>query len=467
MPGHHALRVLDEQPLKRFHLRAMITTGMGVFTDGYDLSSIGVVLPLVLASFGIAHISSLASGMLAGSALVGAAFGAVLFGALAQSGRKTFYGIDVTLMAIAALAQIFANDLYTLIAIRFVLGIGVGADYVLSPTIMAEHANQADRGKTLGIGFGVMWWLGAVAAGLLLLVLNALRVPGALEWRIVLAAGAIPALAVIYLRRRMPETARYLLRLAGDCSAAANVVAEVSGTANVHMPDADRREFWAVLRQYMGPILASALLWMLFDIVIYSGILFGPSLIAQGLGVQPAVFSVLMSLGFIIPTALFVSFFLLDRVGRKPVQTIGMLMSAVMLAVFAGFHNALTAAPVLGLIVFGLYNVFITFPSMVSGAAILGVELTPTRIRAVAQSISVVGGRIGASISAFLFPILFGKIGEIGTIGLLAACAVLGGILTLVTIPETRGRSLEAINKEDLGVAPASRYATAAASAAE
>jgi MFS family permease len=192
---------------------------------------------------------------------------------------------------------------------------------------------------------------------------------------------------------------------------------------------------------------------MLFDIVIYSGILFGPSLIAQGLGVQPAVFSVLMSLGFVMPMALFVSFFLLDRVGRK--QTIGLLMSAVMLAIFAAFHNALNAAPVLGLIVFGLCNVFITFPSMVSGAAILGVELTPRRIRSVAQSISVVGGRIGASISAFLFPVLFGRIGEIGTIGLLAACAILGGLLTMVMIPETRGRSLEAINKEDLGVAPA------------
>jgi hypothetical protein len=92
---------------------------------------------------------------------------------------------------------------------------------------------------------------------------------------------------------------------------------------------------------------------------------------------------------------------------------------------------------------------------MVSGAAILGVELTPTRIRSVAQSISVVGGRIGASISAFLFPVLFGRIGEIGTIGLLAACAIPGGILTMVTIAQTRGRSLEAINKEDLGVAPA------------
>jgi MFS family permease len=461
----HAFRLLDEQPLKRFHLRAMITTGMGVFTDGYDLSSIGVVLPLVLASFGIAHISSLATGMLAGSALVGAAFGAVLFGFLAQSGRKTFYGIDVTLMAVAAVAQIFANDLWSLIAIRFVLGIGVGADYVLSPTIMAEHANQADRGKTLGIGFGVMWWLGAVVAGALLLLLNALNVPAGLEWRIVLAAGAVPAVAVIYLRRRMPETARYLVRLAGDPGAAANVVAEVSGTSNVSMPDADRRAFWEVLRQYRGPILASAVLWMLFDIVIYSGILFGPSLIAQGLGVQPAVFSLLMSLVFIIPTALFVSLFLLDRMGRKPVQAVGMLMAAVMLTVFATFQNDLKAAPMLGLIVYGLYNVFITFPSMVSGAGILGVELAPTRVRTVAQSISVVGGRIGASISAFLFPILFGAIGETGTIGLLAACAVLGGVLTLTTIPETRGRSLEDINEEDMAVAPAFSYAKSAAGA--
>lgn len=75
---------------------------------------------------------------------------------------------------------------------------------------------------------------------------------------------------------------------------------------------------------------------MMFDIVIYSGILFGPSLIAQVLGVQPAVFSLLMSVVFIIPTALFVSLFLLDRMGRKPVRTIGMIMAAVMLTVPQG-----------------------------------------------------------------------------------------------------------------------------------
>jgi MFS family permease len=447
---------LDEEPLKGFHLRTMFTTGMGVFTDGYDLASIGVVLPLVLASLGIAKVSSLASAMLAASALVGAALGAVLFGLLAQNGRKRFYGLDVLLMAVAAVAQIFAGGLWSLIAIRFVLGIGVGADYVLSPTIMAEHANRRDRGITLGIGFGVMWWLGAVAAGLVLVVLKLAGVSADLQWRIVLAAGAVPALSVLYLRRRMPETARYLARLAGDSAAAAKVVAEISGRRGAAVPAQDRRDFAAVMREYAGPILASAVLWMIFDIVVYSGILFGPSLIAKGLGVEPVVFSLLMSLGFIIPTALLLSLFALDRFGRKPVQAVGMIMSAVMLGVFATFHGSLTAAPALGLAVYGLYNVFITFPSMVSGAGILGVELAPTRVRAVAQSVSVVGGRIGASISAFLFPLLFARIGEVKTIAALAVCAILGGVLTLLLIPETGGRSLEEINAENLPATSAS-----------
>jgi MFS family permease len=152
-----SFRQLDEQPFKRFHWLAVFTTGMGVFADGYDLSSIGIVLPLVLSSFGVARVSSIQGAGLAGSALVGAAFGALLFGFLAQRGRKKFYGIDVTLMAIAAIAQVFAGSIWSLIAVRVILGIGVGADYVLSPTIMAEHANRRDRGRKIGIGFGVMW----------------------------------------------------------------------------------------------------------------------------------------------------------------------------------------------------------------------------------------------------------------------------------------------------------------------
>ncbi|HTC12186.1 MAG TPA: MFS transporter, partial [Acetobacteraceae bacterium] len=137
MARAHSFAAIDEQPFKRFHWLTLFTTGMGVFTDGYDLSSIGLVLPLVLGSFGVSKLTGLESGTLAGSALVGAAIGALIFGALAQNGRKKFYGLDVALMATMALAQAFAPDLWSLIGIRFILGIGIGADYVLSPTIMA------------------------------------------------------------------------------------------------------------------------------------------------------------------------------------------------------------------------------------------------------------------------------------------------------------------------------------------
>jgi len=448
MARAHFFADLDEQPFKRFHWLALFTTGMGVFTDGYDLSSIGVVLPLVLASFGVAHITGLESGMLAGSALVGAAVGALIFGALAQRGRKKYYGLDVTLMAIMAAAQAFAPDLWTLIGIRFILGIGIGADYVLSPTIMAEHANRRDRGKKIGLGFGVMWPTGAAFAALVALLLGSLGVDSDLRWRLVLAFGCIPALSVLYLRRQMPETARFLARLAGDAAAATKVAEHVTGTRPASSAALDRREWRAVFAQHAPAIFGAALLWLLFDIVVYSGILFGPSLIAKGLGLQPAIFSLISSFVFVIPGAL-IGVALIDKIGRKQLQTWGFIGAAVMLCLFAFLHDQAMAMPAFGMLLFGLYSLLITAgPSTVAGAGILGVELSPTRIRTIGQSITVVGGRIGASISAFLFPLLFGVLGETGVIYLLAAVSIIGAVCTMFLIPETAKRSLEDINAD-------------------
>lgn len=448
MARAHSFTKLDEQPFKRFHWLALFTTGMGVFTDGYDLSSIGLVLPLVLASFGVARITGLESGMLAGSALVGAGVGALIFGALAQRGRKKYYGMDVTLMAIMALAQAFAPNLWSLIGIRFILGIGIGADYVLSPTIMAEHANRKDRGKKIGLGFGVMWPTGAAAAALFSLLLHTLGVGADLQWRLVLAFGCVPAASVLYLRRKMPETARYLARVAGDRSHANAVMRQIAGSEPDTSPLLDRRAWAEVFAQHARPIFGAALLWLLFDIVVYSGILFGPSLIAKGLGLAPTTFSLITSFVFVIPGAL-IGVGLIDRIGRKQLQVFGFVGAAIMLGLFAWQRDQVLAAPALGMILFGLYSVFITGgPSTVSGAGILGVELSPTRIRTIGQSVTVVGGRIGASISAFLFPLLFGVLGETGVIALLAAVSVLGAICTMLVIPETAQRSLEDINAD-------------------
>jgi len=438
---------VDEQRFRGFHWRTVVTTGLGVFCDGYDLSSLGLVLPLVLSSFGIAKVSGIEAALLAASALAGAAIGALGFGVLGQWGRKRFYGLDVLILGLAALAQAFVPNIGWLIAVRFVLGLGTGADYVLSPLIMAEHANRADRGRALGLGFGTMWPLGALVAALFKLTLDGLGVAPDLQWRIVLAAGAVPAFAVLYLRRRMPETARYLARLAGDPKQAVAVMREISG-ADVAEPAFDSRPFGQVFARHARMIFSVALLWMVYDLVVYAGILFGPSLIAKGLSLGPVTFTLLIELIFVLPASVLMSIFLIDRMGRKPLQVWGFAASAVLLVIFTVLRAKLLALPLLAFAVYGLFNVTQTGPGLVSGAGILGVELAPTRVRSVAQGVTVAGGRIGAAVSGFAFPLLFAGIGEGRSFLILAALALAGAVLTHFLIPETSRVSLEELTQD-------------------
>jgi MFS family permease len=399
-----------------------------------------------MESFGHIKLSGVESGALAASALVGSAIGALIFGVLGQKGRVRYYGLDVLILGFGALAQAFAPNVAWLIAIRFVLGIGVGADYVLSPVIMAEHANRADRGRAIGLGFGTMWPLGALVAALINLALEALGVPRDLQWRIVLAFGAIPAFSVLYLRRTMPETARYLARLGGAGGEAARVIEQITGVSAA-APRADERSFGQVFAQHARAIFSAALLWMVYDLVVYAAILFGPSLIAKSMGLSPVGFSLVIQLVFTIPPAILMSIFLIDRVGRKPLQVWGFLASAAAVAVFALMQDQLLKTPLLALLVFGLFNVAATAPGIVSGAGLLGVELAPTRIRSVAQSITVAGGRIGAAVSGFAFPLLFAGIGQAGAYWVLAGLAVLGAVLTQLLVPETGRISLETLTE--------------------
>ena len=441
-----AFSKLDDKPFSRFHVLAMFTTGMGVFTDGYDLSSIGLVLPLCLASFGVDHITGLQAGLLTGSALVGSVIGALLFGWLAQKGRKRFYGIDVGIMAAAAAVQAFAPNLWTLIAIRFVLGIGVGADYVLSPTIMAEHANVRDRGKKLAFGFGAMWGFGAIGAALVLLALQQLGVSPDMQWRIVLGFGAVPALSVLTLRRRMPETARFLARVEGDSEKAREVLHEITGASVEAAPLTDTRPLRALLAAHARGVLGAALLWMIYDIVLYSGVLFGPSVIADSMHMSEVGFT-LVTYGILGAPATLLGCLLVDRPGRRTMTAVGFALCGIGLFGFAPMLDSAARTPVLTFAMFALYNMALCVgPGAISGAGLLGVELAPTRIRSIAQSFTVVGGRIGAALAAFVFPELLGSIGKTSLLIVLACVSLFGAAVTFVAVPETARRSLEDIN---------------------
>src|SRR6204780_2712962 len=210
---------LDEAPLGRSHVRAVVASGVGFFTDAYDLFVIGIASSLITKDWGLSagHLALLNSTMLA------AAFaGALVFGRYADKvGRKRVYWLVAAIMIAGALGSAFSQSYWMLIAFRFVLGFGVGGDYPVSAVMVSEYANRKDRGRLVGMVFGTQA-LGLIIGPLIALTLLGSGASNDLVWQVMLALGAVPAAAVIYLRCRMPESPRYQIQVQGKAGQAAS-----------------------------------------------------------------------------------------------------------------------------------------------------------------------------------------------------------------------------------------------------
>src|ERR1700744_3843524 len=204
---------MDNAGISREHWKIMFISGMGFFTDAYDLFIIGVVMALLKPVW---HVGKLEESLVESTALLASAFGALLFGRVADMlGRKRIYGVEVLVLAVGAIACAFSPSIWWLIGLRFILGVGIGGDYPVSATIMAEYAGKASRGMLVTLVFAMQ------AAGLILgpLFASALLLPPLshdIIWRILVAFGALPALAVYWSRRHLKETPRFLAAAAKE-----------------------------------------------------------------------------------------------------------------------------------------------------------------------------------------------------------------------------------------------------------
>src|SRR6202050_4378935 len=199
---------MDDSEITKQQWKIMFISGMGFFTDAYDLFIIGVVMSILKDSW---HPSPVAVGLVTSTALLAAAFGAILFGRVADMvGRKRIYGYEVLVLAAGAIASAFSPDIWWLIGFRIILGIGIGGDYPVSATLMSEFSGKKSRGMMVSLVFAMQ------AAGLIVGPLFAAALLGSglshdLVWRLLLAFGAVPALAVFQMRRHMAESPGYLL----------------------------------------------------------------------------------------------------------------------------------------------------------------------------------------------------------------------------------------------------------------
>jgi MFS transporter, PHS family, inorganic phosphate transporter len=441
------VEALDEASLSKFHLRAVLVSGMGFFTDAYDLFIIGIASTLIAKEW------NLSSGQLAllNSTMLGAAFlGAMVFGRFADvAGRKRVYWLVAVIMVVAALGSALSPSYWVLIAFRFVLGFGVGGDYPVSAVLMSEYANRKDRGKLVGMVFGTQA-LGLIVGPLVALTLLGAGASNDVAWRTMLALGAVPAAAVVYLRRKMPESPRYQIQVQGQAEQAASQIStftggQVSGDGSGAVLQQMGLRAFLTNRHWLIMLAGTAGTWFLLDYAYYGNTISTPQIlglisphasIMTKIALQLAIFVVAALPGYVLAIAY------LDRIGHRRLQLTGFAVMGLCFLIIAAVPG-MTTMVVPFLLVYGVSYFFTEFgPNMTT--FVMPSEIYPVDMRATGHGISAGVGKLGAFIGVFLFPVLQTSLGLRGTLLLTAGVSVLGFALTLV-LPEPAGRSLEDI----------------------
>lgn len=452
------LTQLDNSDLSRFHLKAMITSGMGFFTDAYDLFIIGVVNSLLIPLW---HLNALEISLINSVSLLSAAIGSYIFGLLADRiGRHSIYGLTLIVLAIGAVLSAISPNIYFLLLFRFIMGLGIGGDYPLSATLMSEYANRKDRGKLITMVFS-MQGLGLIVGPLVAIVLLSSGIGQDLTWRLMLGLGAIPALATFYLRRQIAETPRFSLMMSGDIEAAAHTAGQVTSRDRTGKQNNSPREKskkakgqihksrFSLLftRRYLGWIIGTAGAWFLLDIAYY-GTTTSNTLILGALDPHASQVSHMVEVLLIFLVAALPGYIVaaltIDRLGRKAIQCLGFCMMALTYGLLA-LVPSLTAITGAFLTVYALGYFFTEFGPNVT-TFVYPAEIFPVSVRSSAHGIAASLGKVGAFIGAFTFPYLLGNMHIPGAMAFAAIVSVLGLALTIFTLPEPNGRSLEEIS---------------------
>jgi MFS transporter, PHS family, inorganic phosphate transporter len=459
-------QALDDSKITRFQLKIMFVSGMGFFTDAYDLFVIGIVVTLIETEW---KLSTSQVSWLNSATLLASAVGAIVFGRIADIlGRKKIYGYEVLILAAGAIASAFAPNYTFLLISRIVLGIGIGGDYPVSATIMSEYSSKATRGKMVGLVFS-MQGAGLVVGPLIASILLASGASDNLTWRLLLGLGAIPGLAVFYLRRQIHETPRFALA-GGAADEAEAAIASATGAAGGKAAgstavESKARHQQSVSEGYLNLFRNRRLLiwligttgaWALLDFCYYGNTISQPEILKlldphasllHNTLVQLAIVAVFAVPGYILAVSL------MDKTGRKSIQMFGFFMMALMFLLI-GLIPAVGQHAWPFLILYGISYFFTEFgPNMTT--FIYPAELFPTDVRTTAHGISAGAGKMGAFAGAYLFPDFLAVTHGINRAMVIAGIvAAVGLLLTFATLPETSGKSLEQLEDDAYAEVP-------------
>ncbi len=428
-----AQRVSSNAGNKRFLRKVTTASAFGGGLDGYDLGAISVVLPLITSEFGL---SAVEQGLIGASTLAGIFFGGPIFGYLTDRfGRRIVFILDLVAFVVLGALQGVANNNWQLLILRLLLGVAIGAEYAIGPTMLAEFVPSKGRGRRL-CSLLACWYVGFLLAVVVAYGLMALGV----DWRWILATSALPAVATLALRQGLPESPRWLLSK-GREDEAREVVNEYLGAAYFNDEDlGDESTNKATFKELFSPRLWTR---TAFTCIFYTCLVapyfaiftFAPQVFSS-LGVADPRASVIGS-NVVAALGAVAGILLIERVGRRPLLITSFWVMIITLSLIGGWGAAPSAVLVLCFVLFSFFNA-------VSGdlTGVYPAEVFPSELRASGVGFAAAVSRFGAAGGTFLLPIGIAHWGVGPSVLVGAGICLVGLASTYLWAPETTNLSL-------------------------
>src|SRR3954466_7923597 len=457
---------VDRLPWTRFHWMIVVGLGSASILDGLEIQIVSAI-GSTLQEKGTLALSSGQVGLLGSVYLFGEVVGALVFGRLTDRlGRKRLFILTLALYLVASGIAAFSFSLWFLLLFRFVAGLGIGGEYTAINSAIDELIPSHYRGR-VDIAINGTYWAGAmIGAAASILLLNPNLFPINVGWRIGLLIGPVLGLGIIYLRRNIPESPRWLMTHGHEEEAEATVddieaQSRARGIALEPVPDSKALEVQAqppisyaqIARVMLSKYPSRSFLgfsMMVTQAFLYNAIFFTYSLVlahfynipGDKIGYYFFPFAVGNLLGPLLLGPLF------DTVGRRKMILGTYGISGIMLAVSAVlFHNgSLTATTQTA-----FWCVIFFFASAGASSAYLTVsEIFPLELRGQAISFFFAISQLAGGVAA---PYVFGRLIGEGknpgplTIGYFFGAAVMiaGGIIAWFFGVDAERKSLEDI----------------------
>jgi len=430
---------LDRLGWSRFHTLLIAALGTSWIIDGLEVTLVGSLAGVLTLPTGLG-LSPSQVGEAAGAYVAGAVGGAILFGGLADRyGRRRLFFGTLGLYAVATVASGFAPDFLTFAALRFLTGAGIGGEYAAINSAIQEFMPARLRGR-VDLAVNGSFWVGAAAgaAGAVVLLDSGIFSPD-WGWRVAFIIGGALALAILPLRRFVPESPRWLL-IRRRCDEAEYIVADIEarGDAPRGMPartimlDPAGHIGWfalfgVLLRRYPRRVVLGLSL-MTAQAFLYNAIFFTYALVlTRYYGVPESrvgLFLLPFAAGnFLGPLVLGPLF---DHIGRRVMITATYALTGVLIFATGALFRAGVLDPVTQTLA---WSVVFFFASAAASSAYLTVgESFPLEVRASAIAWFYA---VGTALGGIAGPVIFGQLIAGGTRADVFVGYALGGGLML------------------------------------